>query len=90
VLDVRRAEEHESEAIEGAVNVPIHEITRRAGDVPDGEVWVHCESGYRASIAASVLDAAGRQIVVIDDLFEKASDTGLAMASGEASGAESP
>ena len=25
-----------------------------------GEVWVHCAGGYRASVAASVLDAAGR------------------------------
>ena len=27
---------------------------------PTGEVWVHCASGYRASVAASLLDAAGR------------------------------
>jgi hydroxyacylglutathione hydrolase len=90
VLDVRRAEEYEAEAIEGAVNVPIHEITRRVGDVPEGEVWVHCGSGYRASIAASVLDAAGRQVVVVDDPFDKASETGLPMDSDDGSGAESP
>jgi hypothetical protein len=37
-------------------------------EVPtDGEVWVHCASGYRASIAASLLARAGRTPVLIDD-----------------------
>ena len=40
---------------------------RRRG--PAGEVWVHCAGGYRASIAASVLDAAGRRVVAVDDSF---------------------
>ena len=35
--------------------------------IPDGEVWVNCASGYRASIAASLLDRAGRTVVAIDD-----------------------
>src|SRR5690606_27464625 len=58
VLDVRRADEYESSAIAGAVNIPIHELPRRVADVPAGEVWVHCAGGYRASVAASFLDAA--------------------------------
>ncbi len=77
VLDVRREEEHAEQAIEGAVNVPIHHVTKRLDDVPPGELWVHCASGYRASVAASVLDAAGRQVVVIDDEFERVTDTAL-------------
>lgn len=77
VLDVRREEEHRSEAIDGAVNVPIHELTRRLEQVPAGELWVHCATGYRASIAASVLDAAGRTVVVVDDDFEHAVKAGL-------------
>jgi rhodanese-related sulfurtransferase len=35
---------------------------------------VHCASGYRASIAASLLDRAGRDVVLIDDDFENAKD----------------
>lgn len=35
-----------------------HCTNYRTGEVPGGEVWVHCRSGYRASIAASILDAA--------------------------------
>ncbi|MGE5718504.1 MAG: MBL fold metallo-hydrolase, partial [Nocardioidaceae bacterium] len=42
VLDVRRASEHDESRIEGAVNIPIHEIAERVEEVPPGEVWVHC------------------------------------------------
>ena len=77
VLDVRREEEFAAARIEGAVNVPLHELPVRVGEVPAGEVWVHCASGYRASVAASVLDAAGRSIVAIDDSFDNAADVGL-------------
>ena len=37
-----------------------HELPRPAGRGAAGEVWVHCAAGYRASIAASFLRAAGR------------------------------
>ncbi len=80
VLDVRRADEHAESAVTGAINVPIHELTRRLDEVPDGpgaEVWVHCASGYRASVAASVLAAAGRRVVAVDDEFDKAAEVGL-------------
>ena len=81
VLDVRRADEHQDTAIAGAVNIPIHELPRRVGEVPAGEVWVHCASGYRASVAASFLDAAGRTLVAIDDSFENAEKVGLHLVS---------
>jgi glyoxylase-like metal-dependent hydrolase (beta-lactamase superfamily II)/rhodanese-related sulfurtransferase len=77
VLDVRRADEHQDTAISGAVNIPIHEFPGRVDEVPAGEVWVHCASGYRASVAASFLDAAGRDLVAIDDSFENAEKVGL-------------
>ena len=34
VVDVRREEEHAEQAIEGAVNLPIHQLTRRLDEVP--------------------------------------------------------
>jgi rhodanese-related sulfurtransferase len=77
VLDVRREEEHAAARIEGAVNIPIHELPRRVAEVPPGEVWVHCASGYRASVAASFLSAAGRDLVAIDDDFDNAEKVGL-------------
>ena len=55
---------------------PVHDLPRRLAEVPDGEVWVHCEAGYRASVAASFLDAAGRTVAV-DDEYSRAAAAGL-------------
>jgi hydroxyacylglutathione hydrolase len=79
VLDVRRVKEWEDAHIQDAVHIPLHELLGRLDDVPPGEVWVHCASGYRASIAASVLDAAGRAVVAVDDDFGSARLAGLPM-----------
>ncbi len=81
ILDVRRTEEHQESHIRGALNIPIHALPTRLEEVPSGEVWVHCESGYRASIAASLIDASGRTPVAIDGDFEDAEGTGLPMIS---------
>jgi glyoxylase-like metal-dependent hydrolase (beta-lactamase superfamily II)/rhodanese-related sulfurtransferase len=77
VLDVRRSDEHQAARIEGAVNIPIHELPHRLDDVPGGEVWVHCAAGYRASVAASFLSAAGHSLVAIDDTFDNAREVNL-------------
>jgi len=84
VLDVRRADEHDKARIAGAVNVPIHELPQRLDDVPAGEVWVHCAGGYRASVAASFLSAAGRTLVAVDDSFDNAEKVGLHLVGPEA------
>ncbi|WP_232835664.1 MBL fold metallo-hydrolase [Actinocorallia populi] len=67
VLDVRRNDEWERSHLPGAVHIPLHELLSRVEEVPEGEVWVHCASGYRSAIAGSFLTAAGRRVVVIDD-----------------------
>lgn len=77
VLDVRRTEEFAASRIAEAVNIPLHELPRRLSEVPAGEVWVHCGAGYRASVAASLLDAAGRSPVAVDDAFDNAGEAGL-------------
>ena len=77
VLDVRRASERVGGHIEGSVHIPIHTLHRRLGEVPDGEVWVHCAGGMRAAVAASLLDAAGRDVVAVDDSFDAAEKAGL-------------
>ena len=83
VLDVRRASEFAAGHIDGATHIPLHELLTRLDDVPDGEVWVHCASGYRASIAASVLAARGRPVVAVDDSFDRnAAAAGLPITSG--------
>jgi glyoxylase-like metal-dependent hydrolase (beta-lactamase superfamily II)/rhodanese-related sulfurtransferase len=77
ILDVRRDQEWDDSHIVGAVHIPIHQLPARLGDVPEGEVWVHCEAGYRAAVAASFLDAAGRTVVAVDDEFPRAARAGL-------------
>ena len=78
VLDVRRDDERRNRAIVGSAHVPLHELTRRALEVPaDREVWVHCAGGYRASIAASLLVRAGRTPVLIDDDEQAITTLGL-------------
>ncbi|GGL38585.1 MBL fold metallo-hydrolase [Phycicoccus endophyticus] len=78
VLDVRREPEYADGHVAGALNIPIHEVLDRLDEVPEGEVWVHCVSGYRASVVASILDAAGRRAVAVDDDFTTAEEVGLA------------
>jgi hydroxyacylglutathione hydrolase len=77
VLDVRRDVEWDDSHVVGAVHISLHELIGRVGEVPDGEVWVHCAGGYRASLAASVLAASGRTVVAVDDEFAKAADAGV-------------
>ncbi|MFF4470120.1 rhodanese-like domain-containing protein [Streptomyces sp. NPDC001599] len=79
VLDVRRAAERAHGWVRGSVHLPVHEIRRRLDEVPAGTVWVHCAGGMRAAVAASVLDAAGREVVAIDDGFAAAAEAGLSL-----------
>jgi hydroxyacylglutathione hydrolase len=83
ILDVRRALEWDESHIAGALNIPLHELLGRVGEVPAGEVWVHCAAGYRASIATSVLAAHGVRVVAVDDSFaEQAAVSGLPLVTG--------
>lgn len=77
VLDVRQDGEFADGHIDGAVNIPLHELSRRLDEVPDDEVWVHCASGYRSSIAASMIDRGDRTVVLVDDSFDQAGKAGL-------------
>jgi hydroxyacylglutathione hydrolase len=77
VLDVRRQLEWAGEHIAGAVHIPLHELPGRLAEVPAGEVWAHCQSGYRALAAASLLAAHGRQVISVDDDFGNAATAGL-------------
>lgn len=82
VLDVRRDDEWAEGNIAGAVHIPLHSLESRFAEVPDGEVWVHCASGYRAALAASMLDRAGRAVVAVDDAWEDARRQGVKVTPG--------
>ncbi|WP_307481094.1 rhodanese-like domain-containing protein [Pseudarthrobacter sulfonivorans] len=72
VLDVRRVDEYDAGHLAGAVNIPLHELLQRMPEIPDGKVWVHCASGYRSGVAASILQRAGREVVHVDATYPPA------------------
>ncbi|MGW1560852.1 MBL fold metallo-hydrolase [Streptomyces sp. NPDC002144] len=82
VLDVRRDSERAGGHVEGSVHLPVHTLHRRLDEVPAGRVWVHCAGGMRAAVAASLLDAAGRDVVAVDDGFDAAEQAGLVVRNG--------
>ncbi|MBS2036082.1 MBL fold metallo-hydrolase [bacterium] len=64
LLDVRTANEYKQSHIAGSQHIPLTQLKRRINEVP-GEVVVHCQSGYRSSMAASLLRQHG---IVATDL----------------------
>jgi len=83
ILDVRRDDEWAQGHIHGAVHIPLHDLERDLDRLPRRELWVHCGSGYRAAIAASLLDRAGLPVVAVDDDWSEAADTGLPIVTGD-------
>ncbi len=62
VVDVRKEVEFGDEHIKGAVNIPLGEMTDPASmaNIEDTHnLYVHCSSGYRSVIAASLLKRQG-------------------------------
>ncbi len=75
VIDARRRLEWEDGHLAFAHHLPLHELLDRLHEVPsDRPVWIHCAGGYRSAIGASLLDRAGRQVVLIDDDFDTVTD----------------
>ena len=60
LLDVRNLPEWAAGHLPGASNIPVADLEERLAEVPrDRLVVVHCQSGSRAAIAASLLRARG-------------------------------
>ncbi len=53
--------------LRGALHIPLQDLPGRVHSLPHGELWVHCRSGYRAGIAASLIARTGRPVVQVDD-----------------------
>ncbi len=65
VVDVRGASEWEDGHLPGVANVPVGYLTDHLDELPrDRVLVVHCQSGARSSIAASLLRRAGFENVV--------------------------
>jgi hydroxyacylglutathione hydrolase len=85
LVDLRRDDERRAGFVVDTVHLPLHELLTRMDEVPsDRPVWLHCEAGYRASIAASILQAAGRDVVLVDDdFYPGVAVAGLELSAGE-------
>jgi hydroxyacylglutathione hydrolase len=65
VIDVRARDEWEEGHIAGAVNVPLGHLTDRLAELErERPLVLHCQSGGRSSVAASVLRAHGFSNVI--------------------------
>jgi hydroxyacylglutathione hydrolase len=60
VVDVRRPGEWQAGHVPGAVHLPLHELEKRAASLDrEKPIAIICASGYRSSIATSVLERLG-------------------------------
>jgi DMSO/TMAO reductase YedYZ molybdopterin-dependent catalytic subunit/glyoxylase-like metal-dependent hydrolase (beta-lactamase superfamily II)/rhodanese-related sulfurtransferase len=60
VLDVRTEAEWRERRIGRSINIPLSQLQSRLDEVPrDRPLVIHCGTGYRSSIAASMLQRAG-------------------------------
>lgn len=60
VLDVRAEQEWREKHIGYSVNIPVSHLEERINEVThDRQIVVHCATGYRSSIAASLLEKHG-------------------------------
>lgn len=90
ILDVRRNDEWRDGHIREAVHIPLPELLERLGEVPTRRLWVHCASGFRASIAASLLDRSGYDVILIDDDFDNVGPSGFVIGEPATAGTARP
>jgi rhodanese-related sulfurtransferase len=65
IIDVRSEKEWGNGHLRGSLNLPLNQLKNRLNEVPAGDpLIVHCQGGYRSSIAASLLQGNGRTGVV--------------------------
>jgi rhodanese-related sulfurtransferase len=69
ILDVRDAVEHADGVLPGATLVHFADFAQSPNLFVGEDVLIHCQSGYRASVAAGFAEAAGANVtVLVDDL----------------------
>ena len=67
IVDVRAPNEWEAKDTVGAIRCHVPDLAARLPQIltPGSEVWIGCETGYRATIAASVAEILGYHPVVL-------------------------
>lgn len=82
VVDVRQRDEYDAGHLPGALHLPVQDVDVRGHELPRGELWVHCRSGYRAGIAASILHRMGHRVVHLDDAWERVAELAIPTTTG--------
>lgn len=60
ILDVRTKEEAAAGKFPSSVNIPLDELSKRAGELPAGKtIYIHCSTGARAEMAYKQLQKDG-------------------------------
>ena len=79
LYDVRKVSEYQSEHAVAANSIPLSQINNHLAELPKDEIfYIHCASGYRSTIAASILKARGyHNLVNVTDGFNGISKTGI-------------
>jgi len=68
LVDVRTSQEWLGGHIDEAISIPVGDLPRRAGELRGPNVVATvCETGYRSSLASSLLVRAGVQVVNVSD-----------------------
>ncbi|MDH5366555.1 MAG: MBL fold metallo-hydrolase [Cyclobacteriaceae bacterium] len=72
ILDVRKVGEHQSEHVIDAENVPLDYINEQINKIQkDKKYYIHCKSGYRSMVAASILKSRNyHNVVNVDGGFD--------------------
>ena len=79
-LDVRKQSEYDAQHVNGLNNFPLDFINRKMKDLnKDKEYYLHCKSGYRSMVAASILQARGFHVIDIAGGFDALENTELEM-----------
>jgi glyoxylase-like metal-dependent hydrolase (beta-lactamase superfamily II)/rhodanese-related sulfurtransferase len=78
-LDVRKESEYLSEHVVGVENFPLDYIHSNFAEIkPDKEYFLHCASGYRSLIAASIFQANGvKNVTDVRGGIKDIKDTGV-------------
>ena len=77
VVDVRQRDEYDAGHLADAIHLPVQDVEVHGAGLPAGDLWVHCRSGYRAGIAASLLHRLGRSVVHVDDGWERVGELAI-------------
>jgi glyoxylase-like metal-dependent hydrolase (beta-lactamase superfamily II)/rhodanese-related sulfurtransferase len=84
VIDTREDNEWRQGHVAGSIHVAAHAIEAAFADaLPLTTPWLYCGAGFRAAIAASILERLGGSAVVIDDAVSRAEQVDVPWCSGE-------